>query len=165
MNNYILLDTLNIFHHRIQLIWHNYSIFDLIHKMILLNVPFAYYYVLLLNFFLLQLKFHLFLEIENNYHITNKEDYKTTADTMLLGIEDTKTQWVLPDGNLQYALMYSGTANTMVDYPYLTYNDLLKTKQLLRKYFNRSSDVINYLMETKLRYMVSHGITGYNYDI
>lgn len=98
------------------------------------------------------------------YNITKKEEYKTVADTMLKGVEDTKEQWVLEDGNLKYALMYEGTANTMVDYPYLTYNDLLYTKQLLIKYFNKTSETVEYLMRSKLGYMIANNITGYNID-
>ena len=80
---------------------------------------------------------------------------------MLSGIEDTKDQWVLEDNNLAYAIMYTGTANIMVDYPYLTYNDLYKTKDILYKYFNRSSDTINYLMDCKKQWMDNNNVVGY----
>ena len=95
------------------------------------------------------------------YNITGEESYKQRGDLMLSGIEDTKDQWVLEDNNLAYAIMYTGTANIMVDYPYLTYNDLYKTKDILYKYFNRSSDTINYLMDCKKQWMDNNNVVGY----
>lgn len=95
------------------------------------------------------------------YDVTGEETYLQLADTMLKGIEDTKDQWVLQDNNLNYALYYTGTYNTMKDYPYLTYNDLFTTKKILNKYFNKSNATIEYLMACKLDWMQKNNVTGY----
>lgn len=94
------------------------------------------------------------------YNETQDTRYYDLADKMLKGIDNTKYKWVLSDGNLNYALMYNGTYNTMVDYPYLTYNDLFELRQILTSY-GIQNVTINYLMETKKAYMDSHGITEY----
>lgn len=95
------------------------------------------------------------------YDLTKHQPYLELADKMLLAIEDTKDQWVLPSNNLNYALHYTGTYNTMIDYPYLTYNDLYITRHLLRTYFNKNSDTVQYLMDCKLDWMKKNNVTGY----
>lgn len=95
------------------------------------------------------------------YEVTKHEPYLELADKMLLAIDDTKDQWVLPSNNLNYALFYTGTYNVMVDYPYLTYNDLYTTKHLLSIYFNRHSDTVEYLMNCKMQWMKANNVTGY----
>lgn len=95
------------------------------------------------------------------YEVTREQSYLDLADKMLLAVEDTRDQWVLPSGNLNYALYYTGVTNTMVDYPYLTYNDLYITKNVLKKYHNRTSATIEYLMANKLEWMKANNVTGY----
>lgn len=95
------------------------------------------------------------------YNITGEQRYLETADKMLLGIEDTRNQWVLPDNNLKYALYYTKNTNKMEDYPYLTYNDLFLTRDLLRKLFNKNNDTIEFLMASKKMWMDRNKITGY----
>jgi hypothetical protein len=95
------------------------------------------------------------------YDITREESYLLLADKMLQAIEDTRDQWVLADNNLNYALHYTGTYNTMKDYPYLTYNDLFNTKTILNTCFNRSSETIDYLMSCKMQWMQANNVTGY----
>ncbi len=97
------------------------------------------------------------------YKVTHEEKYNQLADKMLNGIKCTYAQWVLPDNNLNYCLFYSGEANVMVDYPYLTYNDLYLTKRLL-KGFGREEPVLQYLMDCKKLWMDQQGITGYLTD-
>jgi len=94
------------------------------------------------------------------YNETKDSRYYETADKMLKAIEYTKNKWVLSDGNLNYALMYNGTNNIMVDYPYLTYNDLFDLKAILAGY-GIQNITINYLMESKKAYMDRVGITEY----
>jgi len=96
------------------------------------------------------------------FNATAEKKYLEIADLMLLAIDDTKNSWVLPDNNLNYALMYTGTNNKMIDYPYLTYNDLFQTKQILSKYFNKVNITIEYLMQCKKQWMDNNNITGYN---
>ncbi len=94
------------------------------------------------------------------YQITGDQKYLDTATLMLYGIEDTEEQWILDNDDLNYALYYNGTNNTMKDYPYLTYNDLFITKQRLAE-VGMASETIDHLMESKMAYMTSQGITGY----
>jgi len=94
------------------------------------------------------------------YNETNDYRFSQLADKMLKGIENTKTSWIREDGNLNYALMYSGTNNVMVDYPYLTYNDLFELRTILKSY-GMQNVTVNYLMECKKDYMDKNGITEY----
>lgn len=94
------------------------------------------------------------------YNVTNEKKYYDLAEIMLLGIEQTADKWILEDGNLKYALFYEGTGNSMVDYPYLTYNDLYKTKQILNTY-SRICETIDNLMSSKKVWMDANGVTEY----
>lgn len=94
------------------------------------------------------------------YKETKDSRFSETADKMLKGIEYTKNKWVQNNGNLNYALMYNGTNNVMIDYPYLTYNDLFELKSILSGY-GIQNITINYLMECKKGYMDKNGITEY----
>ena len=95
------------------------------------------------------------------YYVTNQQSYKELADDMLLAIENTVYRWVGVDNNLNYALYYTKDTNSMVDYPYLTYNDLYQTQYLLKYLFNKESSAINYLMECKKDWMDRNNVTGY----
>jgi hypothetical protein len=106
---------------------------------------------------------HQLAEIDFLYEIygaTGYNKYKILADTMLEAVDSTKDLWVRDDNNLNYCLMYYGTANTMVDYPYLTYNDLYNTKELLSQ-FGETNETIEYLMSCKKEWMDSNGIKSY----
>lgn len=94
------------------------------------------------------------------YNETNDIRYYETANKMLAGIDNTKYKWVNSEGNLNYALYYYGTNNIMVDYPYLTYNDLFCLKEILNGYGIKNITV-DFLMETKKAYMDLKGITEY----
>lgn len=100
----------------------------------------------------------------NIYDYLKTESCKLLADKMLLAVEDTCDLWILRNNNLKYALYYSGSSNTMSDYPYLTYNDLFTTKQILRDMFGKESSAVNKLMESKLKWMLANGVTGYYTD-
>lgn len=95
------------------------------------------------------------------YQVTKEQKYYDLAELMLLAIENTKNEWVLPDGNLRYALMYNGTYNTMRDYPYLTYDDLFELKDILYRYFQRTNESVEYLMASKKQWMDNNKVTGY----
>lgn len=99
------------------------------------------------------------------YNITREKRYLEIADKMLLGVEDTRNKWVLPNGNLNYALYYTKNTNKMEDYPYLTYNDLFQTKNLLIKLFNKTNDTIEFLMASKKQWMDENKISGYMKEI
>ncbi|MCD8089037.1 MAG: hypothetical protein LUD81_00130 [Clostridiales bacterium] len=107
---------------------------------------------------------HQLAELNLLYNVYDEikfEGCRLLADKMLLGVEDTCDQWILENNNLKYALYYSGSANTMTDYPYLTYNDLFTTRQILRDMFNRESEAVNRLMDAKLKWMKANNVTGY----
>ncbi|MGN1317701.1 MAG: hypothetical protein ACI4VF_01705 [Lachnospirales bacterium] len=96
------------------------------------------------------------------YQTTREEKYKDLADKMLKGVEDTQDQWVLANNNLNYALYYLANTNTMVDYPYLTYNDLLNTKVLYKAIYGKENSTIEYLLKCKKEWMDNNNVTGYN---
>ncbi len=95
------------------------------------------------------------------YQTTREEKYKELADKMLLAVEDSRDQWVLANNNLNYALYYMAGTNTMVDYPYLTYNDLFETQSLYKSIYGKENDVIKYLMDCKMEWMLANEVTGY----
>ncbi len=96
------------------------------------------------------------------YQITRETKYKDLADKMLTAIEDTQNQWVLANNNLNYALYYLAGTNTMVDYPYLTYNDLLVTKSLYKSIYGKENTTLEYLIKCKKQWMDENNVTGYN---
>ncbi len=95
------------------------------------------------------------------YQITREDSYRLLADQMLIAINDTKDQWVLANNNLNYALYYVAGTNPMVDYPYLTYNDLFETQELYTAIYGKENETVKYLMDCKLQWMTENSITGY----
>lgn len=86
--------------------------------------------------------------------------YKLLAEKLLMGIQNTKNQWIKPDGNLHYAYLPSGKMG-MADYPYLTYNDLFNVqKTLMRVYGERDAD-LDELMLKKKEWMDRNLVTDY----
>jgi len=79
-----------------------------------------------------------------------------TAEQMLRGIEDTVQYWIRADKNLHYACYPNGTFGG-VDYPYLTYNDLLALNTYLG-----GNESLERLMEAKRMWMDKNNITEYN---
>ena len=51
--------------------------------------------------------------------------------------------------------------NAMVDYPYLTYNDLFETQTIYKTIYGKTNDVIQYLMDCKMEWMLNNDVTGY----
>ncbi len=95
------------------------------------------------------------------YNLTYDDKYLQLANKMLKGLDDTKNYWVMKNHNLAYAYGYNNSSNKMVDYPYLTYNDLYETKFLLERYFKATNTTIEYLMKNKKIWMDKNGITQY----
>ncbi len=93
-------------------------------------------------------------------YITSVKSYRETANNMLKGIEDTRDDWVMENNNLVYALHYTGS-EALVDYPYLTYNDLYTTQQILSTYYHTTNETLDYLMKCKKIWMDENNITGY----
>ena len=97
------------------------------------------------------------------YHaaeLLDREDLFALADRMLLAIEDTGSQWVMPDHNLYYSIRPDGTY-AAGDYPYLTYNDLLHLREYLTGSGRAGTETLTQLMEEKLQWMTANGVTGY----
>ena len=96
-----------------------------------------------------------------HYTATKDERCLELLNRMLDGVRNTEEQWIMEDGNLEYGLYYTGTYNTMRDYPYLTYNDLFETRQLLKRHMDREEPFIERLMATKREWMDRNGVTEY----
>ena len=97
------------------------------------------------------------------YHaaeLLDREELFALADRMLLAIEDTGSQWVMPDHNLYYSIRPDGTY-AAGDYPYLTYNDLLHLREYLTGSGRAGTETLTHLMEEKLQWMTANGVTGY----
>ncbi len=83
-----------------------------------------------------------------------------TADIMLRGLEDLGESWIRPNGDLYYAWLPDGSFG-MVDYPYLTYNDLYAVQEWLSENRGTRSEVLDTLMRSKRAWMNRNRITGY----
>ena len=97
------------------------------------------------------------------YHaaeLLDREALFTLADRMLLAIEDTGSQWVMPDHNLYYSIKPDGTY-VEGDYPYLTYNDLLHLRDCLNGLGRTEPKTLNDLMGEKRQWMTNNGVTDY----
>ena len=82
------------------------------------------------------------------------------ADRMLLAVDETGEDWVLPDGNLHYQVSQDCEyGNT--DYPYLTYDDLFKLQKYLSDRFSRTDPVLDMLMQHKRAWMDANGYVLY----
>lgn len=95
----------------------------------------------------------------NFYVVTGEPKFKMVAEKLLIGIRNTRTFWVKPDGNLRYG--YLKGKEVGVDYPYLTYNDLWETQQYIVQIYGGPDKDIGLLMASKKRWMDKQGITGY----
>lgn len=87
--------------------------------------------------------------------------YLNTADKMLSGIKATRDKWIMSDGNLIYAYMPDGSMG-LVDYDYLTYNDLLDVQNDLQRIKGMKDPDIEILINTKKLWLKKNEITGYN---
>lgn len=93
------------------------------------------------------------------YEEEKDEKYNTIAQKMLDGIKNSRNKWIMKNGNLEYAYMPNGQMG-LVDYPYLTYNDLYYVQnRLLNLRGSRDSD-LDYLMLTKKNWMDKNNITN-----
>lgn len=92
-----------------------------------------------------------------------RDDLHILARRLLQGLADTSPGWVMPDRNLYYSILPDGTYLTG-DYPYLTYNDLYDLREYLTASGEEFPAALASLMENKLLWMQSYGITGYKTD-
>ncbi|QUI21283.1 hypothetical protein HZI73_02835 [Vallitalea pronyensis] len=94
------------------------------------------------------------------YEEEENQEYLVIAEYMLKGIKNTLDCWIMEDHNLEYAYLPDGTMG-FVDYPYLTYNDLFKSQELLTRINGEGDEDLDYLMRAKKIWMDDNGITGY----
>ncbi|WP_176560415.1 hypothetical protein [Brevibacillus dissolubilis] len=94
------------------------------------------------------------------YMATGTTYYQAYGDIIIQGIKNTRDRWIKPDGNLHYAYLSNGQMG-LEDYPYLTYNDLYQTQQLLQQMGNLRDPDLDILMQAKRRWMEERGVTGY----
>ncbi|WP_232696447.1 hypothetical protein [Brevibacillus daliensis] len=94
------------------------------------------------------------------YLQTKDERYRKLADKMLWGVKLTRDKWVMPNSNLHYAYLPNGKMG-LSDYPFLTYNDLYKTQNVLMKVYNWRDEDLDYLMHAKREWMDANGVKGY----
>ncbi len=95
------------------------------------------------------------------YQMTNDEKYLNYANQMILAIEDTRDLWVLADGNLKYELYYTKNTNLMLDYVYLTYNDMYALQNTLLTVFGERNQTIDYLMASKRSWLIANNHLDY----
>lgn len=88
------------------------------------------------------------------------EKYRSFAGKMLDGIRFSRDRWIMRSGNLEYAWMPDG-AMGLEDYPYLTYNDLCETQDLLRRVTGRIDPDLEVLRMSKRKWMDANGVTGF----
>lgn len=107
---------------------------------------------------------HFLTEIEvllRLYDATNEQEYYDFAQKMFLAIDYTKKDWVLPNNNLEYAMYYTKNTNLMIDYVYLTYNDMFNMQELLETKFNTRSETLDYLMNAKRTWLIANNANDY----
>ena len=90
----------------------------------------------------------------------NEERYAALADRMVRGIELSEKRWYKSNGDLHYSYKTNGTCSGQ-DYPYLTYNDLLKLQRLYSSRHGTGNPALARLLQTKLTWMNKNGVTGY----
>ena len=94
------------------------------------------------------------------YELTKDQRYLELIEVMLQGVTNTLEKWIKDDNSLEYAYMPDGTMG-LVDYPYLTYNDLFEVQETrIRLGFERDKSVDTLMYHKKL-HMDANNITGY----
>lgn len=107
---------------------------------------------------------HHIAEISLLYRVADvlgAAEYEALADIMLRAIENSETLWIMPDGNLEYAMLTDGSMG-LQDYPYLTYNDLLALQKQLVARGDGENPALARMLASKKQWMDARGITGYN---
>ena len=86
------------------------------------------------------------------YEVEQDLRYEQAARKMIQGIKNIRDRWIMPDGNLEYAYMPDDTMG-LVDYPYLTYNDLLATQKILFRIDGEIDSDLEILVQSKKEWM------------
>ncbi len=95
------------------------------------------------------------------YDVIGDSRYLDLANKMVKGVELTRDLWLKDDFSLEYAYLNDGTMG-FVDYPYLTYNDLIELMEIMEDLGLPKSEPVEYLVTHKKIQMDRDGITGYN---
>lgn len=95
--------------------------------------------------------FYMLYETEKN------PEYLSIADKMLTGVKASRNKWIKKGGGLEYAYMPDGSMG-FVDYPYLTYNDLIDVQADLLRIKGIKDPDIEILILTKKAWMDKNGI-------
>lgn len=94
------------------------------------------------------------------YESEDNPEYLEFARKMINGIKITRDMWIMEDGNLEYAYMPDGSMG-LVDYDYLTYNDLLNVQEALVRITGEVDQDLQILMESKRLWMERNNVSGY----
>jgi hypothetical protein len=100
---------------------------------------------------------HVFLLL---YEEENNQKYLDYADKMLYGIKNSADKWIMEDNNLEYAYLINGEMG-LIDYPFLTYNDLYVVQLKLMKIKGERDPELELLMAAKKAWMDANHISGY----
>jgi hypothetical protein len=100
---------------------------------------------------------HVFLML---YEEENNQKYLDYADKMLYGIKNSADKWIMEDNNLEYAYLINGEMG-LIDYPFLTYNDLYVVQLKLMKIKGERDPELELLMAAKKAWMDANHISGY----
>lgn len=100
---------------------------------------------------------HVFLML---YEQEDDQKYLEFANKMLMGIKNTRDNWIMEDNNLEYAFLVNGEMG-LIDYDYLTYNDLYNVQADLERINGSRNADIDILMTAKKSWMDAKGITDY----
>lgn len=94
------------------------------------------------------------------YEFTGVKSYEDIALKMLQGIKNTRDDWIKDDNNLEYAYMADGSYG-LVEYPYLTYNDLYNFQVTYSRIYGFRDKDLDILMNSKKQWMDKNEVTEY----
>ena len=94
------------------------------------------------------------------YEVERDQRYLDFARKMLNGVKITRDMWIMDNGNLEYAYLPDGTMG-LVDYEYLTYNDLLNVQEVLLRLDGNTDPDLDVLISSKKHWMDSNSVVGY----
>ncbi len=99
----------------------------------------------------------LFLKI---YELERDPIYEEIGLKLLQGVKNTRDMWIREDSNFHYSYGPSGLMGG-VDYPYLTYNDLVLFQEVYQRLYGEKDMDIEVLRATKKVWMDSNNISNY----
>ena len=94
------------------------------------------------------------------FEFTNDKEFEKIALKMLQGVKNTRDGWIKNDNNLEYAYFPDGSYG-LVEYPFLTYNDLFDFQNSYSRIYGFRDKDIDILMNAKKIWMDTNGVTEY----